>query len=171
MENKNIPIETEVKYLIDMPSIEGLLEIPSVRVKQIIQTYLFSPQGVTRRIRKLEECGTVKYILTEKIRISDLSALEDERIISEEEYNVLLLEADTGRTPIEKTRYAFDYKDHTIEIDVYPFWNDVAILEIELSSEGEEYYIPDFINVLKNVTSDKQYKNANLAKDHDFSHF
>ena len=32
---------------------------------------------------------------------------------------------------IRKTRYCLTYKNQYFEIDIYPFWNDKAILEIE----------------------------------------
>ena len=171
MSDKNIPIETEVKYLIKMPDINKLCAIEGVRIKNMIQTYLTSPIGSTRRVRKIEESGNIEYVFTEKLRISHLSAFENEKHVSENEYNSLLEEKDLEKTPIVKTRYSFEYKEHIIEIDVYPFWSDVAILEIELSSEAEKYDIPEYIVVLKNVTEDKRYKNTNLAKCHDISHF
>ena len=50
------------------------------------------------------------------------------------------------------------------QIDVYPFWTDQAIMEIELSNPNEEIRFPDIIKVLREVTEDEQYKNASLAK-------
>lgn len=53
-----------------------------------------------------------------------------------------------------------------LELDIYPFWKDKAILEIELASEDEEISIPNEIKIIKEVTDDENYKNANLAKIH-----
>ena len=39
-----------------------------------------------------------------------------------------------------------------------------AIMEIELSSEDENIQIPEFINVLEEVTNKEEYKNASIAK-------
>ena len=39
-----------------------------------------------------------------------------------------------------------------------------AILEIELSNEDEKIQIPEFINVIEEVTKKEEYKNASLAK-------
>ena len=74
------------------------------------------------------------------------------------------MDADTTRHQIRKTRYCMTYENCYLELDVYPFWNDVAILEIELSKEDEEISIPDEIKVIKEVTDDESYKNVNLAK-------
>ena len=48
--------------------------------------------------------------------------------------------------------------------DVYPFRQDKAIAEIELSNENTAVTFPDFIKVIKEVTDDPEYKNAALAK-------
>ena len=53
--------------------------------------------------------------------------------------------------------------NHFFEIDIYPFWRDKAVMEIELSSEDEDFEIPHEIKVIKEVTGDKRYKNASLA--------
>ena len=65
---------------------------------------------------------------------------------------------------IRKTRYCLTYESQYFEIDVYPFWNDRAILEIELSDENANIVFPEQIRVIKEVTDDDAYKNASLAK-------
>ena len=50
------------------------------------------------------------------------------------------------------------------EIDVYPFWNDRAIMEIELDYEGQEIVFPPEIQIIAEVTADKRYTNSSLAK-------
>jgi CYTH domain-containing protein len=67
-----------------------------------------------------------------------------------------------------KTRYAFPFGEHTVEIDVYPFWDDRAIFEVELKNENESFEIPDFIDIIKEVSEDGRYKNTNLAKSIPF---
>ena len=51
-----------------------------------------------------------------------------------------------------------------MEIDVYPFWQDRAIAEVEVESEEESVTLPSFIKVLQEVTVDKRYKNVNMAR-------
>lgn len=55
------------------------------------------------------------------------------------------------------------YKGQYFEVDVYPFWNDKAIAEIELSDENASIVFPKQIRVIKEVTTDESYKNAFLA--------
>ena len=94
-----------------------------------------------------------------------MSHYEDEKIISEETYNELLLCADEKRRTIKKTRYTIPYAMHIMEIDIYPFWKDRAILEVELQAEDEPFGIPPYIEIIKEVTSDKRYSNKALAKE------
>ena len=163
-----IPIETERKFLIFMPNIDTLLAQPQIKVKKITQTYIINNENKNSRVRKIEENGSIKYIQTVKERISSLSCYEDEREISEETYLERLKFADNEKHPINKTRYAFPYKSHTLEVDVYSFWNDRATLEIELAKEDELFEIPPFIEIIKEVSLDNRYKNTNLAKNVPF---
>ena len=56
------------------------------------------------------------------------------------------------------------YENQYFEIDVYPFWQDKAIAEIELSDENAQVVFPEQIKVIKEVTEDEAYKNASLAR-------
>lgn len=96
--------------------------------------------------------------------MSDLKRVEIERRLSQAEYLELLMDADTSRKQIRKTRYCLTHKNQYFEIDVYPFWTDKAIAEIELSDENAEIIFPKQIKVIKEVTDDASYKNASLAK-------
>ena len=50
------------------------------------------------------------------------------------------------------------------EIDVYPFWTQTAIMEIELKNEEQKFDIPEFIKVIGEVTNNLDYSNHSLAK-------
>lgn len=158
-------IETERKFLISYPDMYILLSQNEVEKREIVQTYLLSEKGITDRVRKVTSNGIEFYIRTRKKRISDISCFEDEKSITFEEYEKLLEKADKSLSAIIKTRYVFPFEEHIIEIDVYPFWNDRAILEVELKKETEVFGIPEFISVIKEVTDDKRYKNARLARE------
>ena len=77
----------------------------------------------------------------------------------------LLLTADKSRRPVEKERLLLKSGEHIFEIDIYPFWCDRAVMEVELSSEEEAFTFPAGIEVIKEVSGDKRYKNAALAKE------
>lgn len=164
-DTKTVPIEVEYKFLIARPDGAKLMALPGARMLEIEQIYLRSTPGVTRRVRRISENGEVHYYRTEKRRISTLSAYEDEEEITQPEYSAAVRDADPHRRMIRKTRYKIPYAGFVCEIDVYPFWRDRAILEIEVADEAVKPPIPDFVTVLKNVTSDRRYKNAFLAKE------
>ena len=158
------PLEIEHKYLVKMPDLAWVASRPSCRILSMVQTYLLAPAGETHRVRRIQEGACVRYVETRKRRISALSATEEEREVTLAEYEALLLRADPTRRPIEKTRYQWPYEGHVMELDVYPFWQDRAILEIEVKSEGEGVLLPPELAVIAEVTADKRYKNVNLAK-------
>jgi CYTH domain-containing protein len=156
--------EIERKFLVAYPDVSQIEGITGCRKSAIVQTYLQSPQGETHRVRRIVSDGKISHVETRKKRISMLRAVEDEREITEGEYDALLPKKEEGSMPIRKTRYAFPCGAHVVELDVYPFWQDRAIVEVELKSEGECVSLPPFLRVLKEVTDDKRYKNVNLAK-------
>ncbi len=158
------PIETERKFLIRMPDVSALEALDGAKKAEIVQTYLKSDSGVTRRVRKKTVCGEIRYILTDKTKLSDMSCIEEEREIDEARYSELLKTVVYGTQAIEKTRHAIPYGGFVWEIDVYPFWQDRAIAEIELESEEQEFEIPPFVSVIREVTEDKRYKNRALAE-------
>ena len=157
--------EIERKLLIAYPDATALAAVQGCRIKRIEQTYLKATEGEARRVRRTEEQGTVRYVYTAKRRVSDLRALEEERILTEAEYLTLLGEADPEKHPIFKTRYCIPCGKHVAEIDLYDFWQDRATLEVELSEENEPFEIPDGVRVIRDVTADKRYKNVNLARE------
>ena len=155
--------EIERKFLIQRPD-DAWLEA-KCRGSHIIQTYLKSEApGYNERVRRREDKSAVVYTHTVKRRLSDLRREEREREISEEEYRTLLRRADPERRVIEKRRYVLAYGGKDFEIDVYPFWQDKAVMEIELTDETETVKLPPEIELIKEVTRDRRYTNAALAK-------
>lgn len=156
--------EIERKFLVAYPDISKIEGITGCRKREILQTYLQAEKGETHRVRRVLEGDKITYMETRKLRISMLRAVEEEREITEGEYRALLEGREAGSCPIEKTRYAFPFGTHVVELDLYPFWQDRAIVEVELKNEDESFSLPPFLRVLKEVTDDKRYKNVNLAK-------
>lgn len=157
--------EIERKYLIAMPDADFLAAQPDCRIWEIEQIYLTARPGETRRVRKVVEDGVVRCYKTFKVRISAMRAEEDEGLISPEEYGMFLREADPEKNPILKTRYRVPYEGQLLEFDLYPFWQDRAVLEIELESEEQPAMIPQWVKVIREVTEDFRYKNVSLAKE------
>ena len=157
------PFEIERKYLIEYPDIDYLNTISNCRKVEIIQTYLKSDDGDEVRVRQRGENGSYIYTKTIKKKVSDVKRIEIEKRLSKDEYLELLMDTDSNKRPIRKTRYCLMNDNQYFEIDVYPFWDDKAIAEIELKSEDEEIHFPKELKVIKEVTEDDNYKNSALA--------
>ncbi len=158
------PLEIERKYLIAYPDVTWLESRPDVKKSDITQTYLSSPDGSEVRVRRREENGVVTYYRTEKRAVTAVVREEDERVITEAEYEAALALADPTKRPLRKTRYVLPYRGLGIEIDVYPFWDDKAIAEVELDSEDTPVVFPPEVKVIREVTGETAYKNSTLAR-------
>ena len=154
--------EIERKYLIRMPDPAFLAANASP--SEIEQTYLLRPAPeINARVRKRGREGAWTYTHTQKIRLSDLRRIEDEREISKEEYLRLLEKADPDKNVIRKTRWVLPWQGQSFEIDVYPFWQRQAVMEIELENEEQAVELPPQIRILREVTADLRYTNSSLA--------
>lgn len=159
------PYEIERKFLIEYPDIAWLEKEPNCQRIEIIQTYLKSENGDEVRLRQRGADGNYVFFMTTKRSVSPVKRVEIEKRLSEKEYLELLMMADTDNyRPIRKTRYCLTFEGQYFEIDVYPFWNDKAIAEIELSSEDQEIHFPDRLKVIREVTDDEAYRNSSLAR-------
>lgn len=158
------PYEIERKFLIRYPDINALLALPNCEKIEIIQTYLHSPNGDEVRIRQRGCNGNYICFETTKRSLSGLKRIELERRLTKDEYLTRLMDADPNYRPIRKDRYCLADGNQYFEIDVYPFWNNQAILEIELSDPNEEIRFPSQLEIIREVTEDAAFKNSSLAR-------
>lgn len=155
-------LEIERKFLVEMPDL-SLLDVR--REVNILQIYLENGEGGSqRRVRKIIEKGDTRYVFTEKIFITPVTRKEMESEITREEFVKLLDQVRRDCVPIEKTRFCIYYKEQMFEMDVYPFSGELAILELELESPEQEIFFPPELSVIREVTGNTDYSNANLAK-------
>lgn len=157
--------EIERKFLIEYPDIDLLEAFPGSRRIEMEQTYLKTDDGFTSRVRRSSTGGVTRYYFTEKKRLTDIKCIENEREVTRDEYEKLLKLADPERRTVYKTRYCLPQGESTTEVDIYPFWSDRAIAEVELRSEDEIVRLPELIKVIREVTAEKAYKNAAIAKE------
>lgn len=163
-------VETERKYLIRFPDLAYLRTLDGCRVLEMRQTYLerspAEPQ-TERRVRTITENGVTSYVYTKKSPRAYLSRFEDEREVPREEYELLMKDA---YSELIKTRYAFPFAGHVMEIDVYPpeiggeAFDGYAILEVEMNDPDEAVEFPEFLEIIREVTDEKKYHNKTLAK-------
>ena len=154
--------EIERKFLIAMPEEDFL---SAAACSRIVQTYLLGEEGTTERVRARSYSDRVEYTHTTKMKISNVRRVEMEETVSEAEYEALLTRADPERRPIEKRRFVLPFQGRTLEIDVFPFWRDYAILEIELEEEGQSFALPPGLRVLRELTDDPRYTNSALSRE------
>lgn len=157
------PLEIERKYLIGYPDIRMLEEDPLCRRVEISQTYLEDEEG-SYRVRKRGTDGEYLYFLTRKKKLGGIIRSENEERITEEEYLDHLNRGTKPLKTVSKDRYCLLYKDKYFEIDVFPFWKDRALMEIELRSEDEKAELPPQIEVIRDVSSEKEYTNKAIAE-------
>ncbi len=157
------PLEIERKFLIGFPDIYYLNNMKHCRRVPITQVYMETPDEGAFRIRRRGEGRGRLFIKTVKRKINDMKRVETETIITEDEYNDHLKNKEYIDGIISKDRYCIAWQGSYYELDVYPFWPDRATLEIELLSENQPYKLPDFIKLIREVTTEKQYRNKVLA--------
>lgn len=155
-------IETEKKYLIKMPSEEILSGLEQSEIEQI---YIVTSENYDgERVRRRRYPEREVFTRTGKRRLTAMSAIEDEREISSEEFYSLSRNIEQGTVPVIKKRYVMPYRGYDFEIDVYPFWSETAVMEVELPSETAEFELPPEITVICDVTDDMRYKNHAIAR-------
>lgn len=163
------PFEIEKKFLVKMPDLEMLETLSNVQKVEILQTYLNSSIGDETRVRQRGDGSNFIFTKTTKRAITGLKRIEVERQIDVNEYVSELLNADTSLHQIRKTRYCISYNNSYLELDVYPFWNEIAILEVELADEEETYELPNWIYIIADVTENVKFKNHSLAENYGWA--
>lgn len=152
---KLLSLEVERRWLVKIP--DNIEDFPYHTIEQ---AYL-SPESVFQgRIRRLDD----RFIYTEKARTGNsVVRIENEREITENEYNEY--KKNVILNVIKKKRYIIPYGGLKFEFDI--FENTVesgyAVMEAELTDETVQVTLPDFIEVIAEVTEDSYYTNRNFA--------
>lgn len=156
------PAVAKRKYLIAMPDCQALRQKYGASPVEMMQTYLNSgnPQ-VERRIRQQRNGSGYLYFYTEKRVAEDGTRWVTERPVSEKEYVAYLMESDLSLHAVRKIKYRFGYRNSRLEIDVYPFSQDKAILFVYGGQENPE--LPEELHLIREVTGEAEYKNRQLA--------
>lgn len=154
---KPYPTQIQRKYLVEEIDLSKIEEIKLVKLS--IEQYMIESGNIEYIYRKTGKEDEKKYTLITKIDTAiNNERITTRRLISEEEYYGNLSE----ETPVQKTRYCFEYKNQYFRLDI--FKHGLQILEIEPSSNKGEITLPDFIKVEKEVTDDKKYRNSSIYK-------
>ena len=119
---------------------------------------------MTERVRRREYSDRVIYTHTKKRRVSDMSHEEYEDEITAEEYGALLTRKCADTATLYKTRYLLTYMGQTFELDVYTFWQNIAVMELEVGKESDTVTLPPDIDVIREVTGERRFTNAALSR-------
>lgn len=170
-EKKETPLEIERKFLIDLDAIDpDVLEISDAM--DLEQYYLsIEDNGSETRVRKTEpmlDSGVTKYEKTVKTD-GLLSRGEVNSLITGDEFEAYIAEGYVGQK-IHKHRVTIPYGDVVIELDIYKDGLEgLVVAEVEFHASDDDatlsaanaFVAPDWFG--REVTTDKRYKNKNLA--------
>lgn len=158
-------IEIERKFL--------LKSKPDINPDELItidQWYWKNSQGSWERVRECNSTTKGRYFVhTIKKTISKGVNMEDEKILTEEEYNYYLsickLKHSQSRN-LKKERLVYKMDKLKWEVDVFKNELKLIIAEIEIPKKTFKLQIPNYIKnqILLEVTGLKQFSNKNLSK-------
>ena len=168
--------EIERKFLlnVDLPTLlEGTKTHPDkwgnlVDECRIEQHYLTDTGEWNIRVRKRiwYLAGEWRHccVQTMKRRITDRKCWEVEEPITTEAFDFLAGNLTLSSPALIKNRYEIKYKGFIWEVDQFlnPEYSDMLVAEIELESEDQMFPLPFWVG--KDITGDKHYRNARMAK-------
>lgn len=156
----HLGIETrnEKKYLIEINDnvLDILKTMGCVKVK-IKQTYLKTNGNYEMRLRKRTIDDDSTYYVTIKKNYKGNKKVVTEEKINRKTYERLLQQREIVNV-VEKERLCFVYNDKIYKLDV--FKDKTCLLE-----SASDAMVPNFINVIKEVTQDDNYYNINIKND------
>ena len=158
-----VPLGIERKFLLDSCFSSKDILVPYQKIS-IEQCYLTS--GKTREviIRKRGQRGSFIYYLAHKQPLEKPGKIiEIEEQMSPEEYDALRRLRDPNKRIIRENRFCFVWQNQYFKLDVFKNPSGLVLLKIELTEENQEFSLPPFLPVIKEVTGDINFSNYNIA--------
>lgn len=156
-------IRRQKKYLIDLRNSDlSFLNRDNSTLIDLYQYYLNAKDSETRlRIRDYNGSKTY-YITIQKKLGSGKSNVMINRKISKKVFDSLI-DVESDISMIKKKRYSFTIDKQYYKLDIFDD-SDYALLEVEPSKDNLEINIPNYFNVIEDVTNQSEYDNSELAK-------
>lgn len=158
-----VPLEIERKFLLKKsPKLNDVVKFYKVDIEQIYLT-----DGSRIRKRRAHDGSCVYYRTVKEQTLSALVRKEIETEISFYDYESLSKQRDPFSRVIKKKRRCFIYRGQYFEQDTFIQPADLhglALVEVELTEEGDAVILPPFLDVARDVTGEKRYSNSYLAK-------
>ena len=123
-------------------------------------------EGCESKIRKRGQNGSYTYIHSLRIRGDDNHKHELKKPITARDFNILCEQRDEKRRPLNKVRKCFIYIQQLYVIDSVEITNKkrVSLLRFDTQAKDEkEVHMPPFLNVIKEVSDDKEYSSYVMA--------
>ena len=150
-----MPIEIERKFLVNHEKWDNVIKPTGHNYRQ---GYLVAEAGMTIRVRVADDRGYI----TIKGATVGVSRSEFEYKIPKEEAEELLDRFAVSE--LSKIRYKIEFAGKLWEVDQFLGDNSGLLMaEIELTSEAEEFQLPDWIET--EVTGDQRYYNSYLSEN------
>jgi len=159
-----VPLEIEDKFLVGRIRPEDII-VP-FHTAHITQNYLVSPQtGDEYRVRARSDGEGTTYFYTVKTEIEPGVRTEKDRLVDSREYHSLLSLRDPAYEEIRKTRLSFFWRDKYYEVDLFEAPDPtLTLMEAERTERSSHLQTPPFIQVIRNVTGEKEYSNKEIAR-------
>ena len=153
----------EKKYLINMPDVEQLIKHKQCRKVHVKQHYIIDETKKEKEkiVLRRENNKNFYYKVVKKNNVKYSNS------ITADEYINKLENENNKFYHIYKDRYYYIFDSRCIKIDVFPFWKDKAILEVDILNDRENIRFPKFINIIEDVTKNESYKNYYLAEEYN----
>lgn len=162
---QNGTIEKFNKYLINVDDalLERIKNEDNYSTSHIVQHYLTSENNMERRIRRRERGDDVMYSYSEAKYLATNERIKVDRVLTKRQYKDFENQIDRNLNVTDKMRYSFIHNDSFYKLDVFSFDKTKGIISTENEAE-----LPEYIDVIKDVTGDVNYKNYYLAKHQKF---
>lgn len=165
----------KLKFLVSGPLRDELF--PSFQDFNVVHHYLQSSgQRVQTRLRKRGINGHWSYIHTTRRPHCHGQSIEVKTQLTQRDYLNMLAQKDDAHFTIFKKRRCFLVNNQYFQMDIYqepshPRCRGLIMLETYTSLEGEQLKksLPNFLNIIKEVTGDPYYSMFNLSLKEDWN--
>lgn len=157
------PMESTRRFLLARPDTAWLEATPSCQPVEITLTYLREADGEELLLVRRGSGDDCTYFEVSRRDLVGSRRTEVERRLTKEAYEELLAGAEDPLT-ITKTRYCLSYKNQSLGIDVYPFWDDQAIAVVDVIDDLQKVEFPPEIRVIREVSEDPDFRDSHLAR-------
>lgn len=167
------PLAVTRKFLLQRkPTPAELRQYAAGRVEEfeVEQTYLATHRSNERcRVRRRQQGANTSFQhqlwLTETREDGSAETRLMERTLTAREYFMHLKQADPTRATVSKTLTCFTWGSTYWELNSFRGASHVAVLEVEAESMEVEVRIPEFVEVLREVTEEASYDSYLLASE------